>query len=369
MPFGFEVLARATTSAARRGRLTTAHGVVDTPVFMPVGTQGAVKGLDPRDLSELGARIVLANAYHLMLRPTSKLVAALGGLHRFCAWPGAILTDSGGYQVFSLADLREVTDHGVIFRSHLDGALVELTPESLVRVQEELAPDIAMVLDECPPGAASREVVARAVERTTRWAERALAAQERGEVAWFGIVQGGVHEDLRVAHAQALAALPFKGFAIGGVSVGESPADIERVVRVTAPHLPADQPRYLMGVGTPADLVRAVAAGVDMFDCVLPTRNARNGELFTATGKLHIKNATHRDKSEPVDASCACYVCRTFSRAYLRHLFVASELSYHRLATWHNLAFYLGLMERIRGDIEQNCFDPGEHLRRLAPVA
>ncbi|MBI3178370.1 MAG: tRNA guanosine(34) transglycosylase Tgt [Deltaproteobacteria bacterium] len=369
MAMAFEVLARAKHNAARRGRLHTAHGIVETPVFMPVGTQGVVKALDPRDMKELGAAMVLANAYHLMLRPGSRLVAALGGLHRFCGFSGAILTDSGGYQVFSLADLREVTDRGVSFRSHIDGALIELSPEGLVRVQEDLAPDIAMVLDECPPAAAPRDVVARAVERTTRWASRALAAQARSDVAWFGIVQGGVYDDLRVAHAQAMAGLPFAGFAIGGVSVGEKPSEIERVVHLAAPLLPADKPRYLMGVGTPADLVRAVAAGVDMFDCVLPTRNARNGELFTSAGKLHIKNAAHRESNEPIDPARACSLCRPFSRAYLRHLFVASELGYHRLATWHNLAFYLGLMQRLRAEIEEDRFDPAAHLERMSPVA
>jgi queuine tRNA-ribosyltransferase len=363
-PLRFEVT--HLSGEARRGRLHTRNNVVETPVFMPVGTQAAVKGLDPRDLHDLGAGVVLANAYHLMLRPGSQLIAELGGLHRFMGWEGAILTDSGGFQVFSLADLRHINDDRVAFRSHVDGALVELTPERLVQVQEELAPTIAMVLDECPPARAPRSQVEAAVRRTTLWAERCLEARSRGDVAWFGISQGALFEDLRLQHIEELTRLPFDGFAIGGVSVGEAPEEIERIVALTAPALPADKPRYLMGVGTPADLVRGVAAGIDMFDCVLPTRNARNGQLFTSAGRVAIKNAIHRTADEPIDPACDCYACRTFSRAYLRHLFFANEIGYHRLATLHNVAFYLRLMRRMREKLQTGTFVASELLEELS---
>lgn len=362
----FEVTVRASSGEARRGRLQTGHGTVDTPVFMPVGTLAAVKALDPRDLEVLGARIILNNAYHLMLRPGTELVRAHGGLHRFSGFQGSILTDSGGFQVFSLADLRKVTDDGVEFRSHIDGALVELSPEKLVAVQEALGPDIAMVLDECPPGDAGRKRVEAAVERTTRWARRCLAARERDDVAWFGIVQGGVFDDLRAEHAAELGAMPFDGFAIGGVSVGEEADEIARIVRSTAPRLPQEKPRYLMGVGTPEDLVRGVASGIDMFDCVMPTRNARTGQLFTSRGRIVIKNAAHRESQEPLDPACGCYTCQTFTRAYLRHLYVAGEIGYHRLATLHNVAFYLDLMRNIRSEIERDIFDADRWLAQLA---
>ncbi len=365
-PLTFDILSRSPDNHARRGRLTTRHGTVQTPVFMPVGTAASVKSLDPRDLRELGAEIILANTYHLMLRPGSEAVANLGGLHRFMAYDGSILTDSGGFQVFSLAGLRKLSDAGVQFRSHVDGALFELTPERAVTIQEDLGSDIAMVLDECPPAQAPRDAVRGAVERSTLWAQRCLEARRRSDVAWFGIVQGALFDDLRKEHAERLSRLPFAGLAIGGVSVGEGPEDIERIVRLTAPLLPDEKPRYLMGVGTPADLVRGVAAGVDMFDCVMPTRNARNGHLFTSLGKLVIKNAAHKESDAPVDPACSCYTCATFSRAYLRHLYVAGEISYHRLATLHNLSFYLGLMRTIRGELERGDFDPARHLARLA---
>ena len=358
-PIRFEVLSTAAPGlAARRGRLTTLHGVIETPVFMPVGTLGAVKSLDPRDLDALGARICLANAYHLLLRPGADIVAARGGLHRFSGYGGAYLTDSGGFQIFSLPRYRKITDDGARFRSHIDGTLIDLSPERLVAVQEQLGPDIAMVLDECPPAHAPEAVVARAVDRTTAWARRCLAARRRDDVAWFGIVQGALSQELRLRHAATLSDMPFDGFAIGGVSVGEATADIDRIVKVTAPALPAEKPRYLMGVGTPRDLVWAVAAGVDMFDCVLPTRNARNGTLFTSRGRLALKNAVHRDSDEPVDPECPCYGCRHLSRSFLRHLYVARELSFYRLATLHNLTYYMGLMARIRRDLEAGRFDP-----------
>ena len=363
-PVRFDLLHTASTTQARRGRLHTPHRTIETPVFMPVGTLGSIKALDARDVRDLGAQIMLANAYHLLLRPGTDLLAKMGGLHRFMGHDAAILTDSGGFQVFSLAGMRVVNDHGVTFRSHIDGSLIELTPEKLVTTQEQIGPDIAMVLDECAPAQAARNVVEQALHRTTRWAERCLQARQRRDVGWFGIVQGALHEDLRAAHAQTLSQLPFDGFAIGGVSVGEAQADIDRIVRFTAPLLPASRPRYLMGVGTPQDLVRSVAAGVDMFDCVMPSRNARNGQLFTSTGKLVIKNAAWREADEPIDANCHCYTCKTFSRAYLRHLFMARELTYFRLATIHNIAFYLNLMTCMRDDIARDVFEPQRYLER-----
>lgn len=364
-PIDFELLGGGAGGAARRGRLHTRHGTIETPVFMPVGTAASVKTLDGRDLEALGASIILNNAYHLMLRPGDDAVERRGGLHAFSNYHGAILTDSGGFQVFSLKGFRTVSDDGVEFRSHIDGSLHRLTPERLVQVQERLQPDIAMVLDECPPGGASRESVIRATDRTTAWARRALAARSLERLAWFGIVQGGLFEDLRVEHARLLSDLPFDGFAIGGVSVGESAEDIERIVRLTAPRLPVDKPRYLMGVGTPQDLIRAVDAGVDMFDCVMPTRNARNGTLFTWNGRVNIKRAQYRDDDSPLDPKTPCYVSREYSRAYLRHLHSAGEPSFLRLATLHNLAFYLSLMARIRSEIEAGTFIAKELLREI----
>jgi len=361
----FDLLSTSTTTRARRGRLTLSHGTVETPVFMPVGTAASVKSLDSRDLEGLGAEIILGNTYHLMLRPGDDLVARRGGLHRFMDWSRCILTDSGGFQVFSLSTLRRLTDAGVTFRSHVDGSLFELTPERAVAIQENLGSDIAMQLDECPPALAPKADVAAAVRRSTAWARRCLEAKKRGDQALFGIVQGALFEDLRAEHAATLVSMGFAGYAIGGVSVGESPEDIDRIVRLTAPQLPADKPRYLMGVGTPSDLVRGVAAGVDMFDCVMPTRNARNGMLFTSQGRLVIKNAEHRESDLPLDAGCGCYTCRHYSRAYLRHLYVAKEITYYRLATLHNLSFYLELMRSIRAELERDAFDPAVWLRRL----
>jgi queuine tRNA-ribosyltransferase len=364
-PMNFELLGRSSSTEARIGKLSTAHSSIETPVFMPVGTLACVKSLTPRDLDDLGAKIILNNAYHLMLRPGAEEVRRYGGLQKFMAYNGSILTDSGGFQVFSLEGLRKITDEGVKFQSHIDGSYHDLTPESLVQVQENLGSDIAMVLDECPSGGAQRDVVQKSMARTTAWAKRCIDARNRPETAWFGIVQGGIFEDLRHEHAQAICDLPFDGYAIGGVSVGEKPEDIERIVRHTAPLLPQECPRYLMGVGTPADLVRGVAAGVDMFDCVMPTRNARNGQLFTHTGKINIKNAHHRDQEVPLDAACTCYTCQTFTRAYLRHLFVNRELTFYRLGTIHNLHFYLELMREMRQAIAEDSFNEKEFLSRI----
>jgi queuine tRNA-ribosyltransferase len=351
---------------ARRGVLTTPHGAVETPVFMPVGTQGTVKAVMPRDLEEAGASMVLGNTYHLHLRPGDELIERRGGLHRFMGWPHAILTDSGGYQVFSLADRRTITDRGVAFRSHLDGASHELTPEIAVDIQRRLGSDIAMVLDECPALPAPESTLRASVELTARWAVRSRAhflTEREGGVAinsgqaQFGIVQGGTSPELRAHSAELTMALGFEGYAIGGLSVGESPDEMYKTVEITAPLLPEDRPRYLMGVGTPVDLVEAVASGIDMFDCVLPTRNARNGQLLTRDGPLNIKNARFAEDDAPVAEGCGCYTCRHFSRAYLRHLFLAGEMLSATLNTVHNVFFYLDTMRGIRDAIAFGTFE------------
>jgi queuine tRNA-ribosyltransferase len=353
---------------ARAGRLTTPHGDVETPAFMPVGTVGAVKAVVHRDLREIGARLLLANTYHLMLRPGDARVAALGGLHAFTGWDGPFLTDSGGYQVFSLAALRRVDEEGVRFRSHLDGAAHLLSPERSIEVQESLGADIAMAFDECPPGDAPREAVAEATARTTRWAQRSRDAHRREDQWLFGIVQGGVHLDLREESARALVALDLPGYAVGGLSVGEARPDRERVLDHVEALLPAAKPRYLMGVGTPEDIVDAVGRGIDMFDCVLPTRNARNGQLFTSRGRLSIRNARYADDPRPPDPDCPCPTCRTASRAYLRHLHQANEMTGATLMTVHNLFFYLDMMRAMRQSIRLCRFEEWrwETLRRLA---
>jgi queuine tRNA-ribosyltransferase len=366
--FGFRV-ARV-DGAARCGLMTSPHGVVETPAFMPVGTQGAVKGVTHRDLEQLGVEILLANAYHLLLRPGDDLIARRGGLHRFIGWQRPILTDSGGYQVFSLAARCSVDEQGARFRSHLDGGLHLLTPERAADIQAQLGSDIAMVLDECLASAADRAAAEASMRRTLRWAARArdrMAALRAGRApgvvvtnpgqAQFGIVQGGVFPELREESANGTVALGFEGYAIGGLSVGE-PSDVTYgIVARTAPSLPAECPRYLMGVGTPEDLVESVARGVDLFDCVLPTRNARNGQLFTAEGRLNIRNARYADDERPPDPGCACYTCRTCSRAYLRHLFLAGEMNAATLNTLHNLRFYLDTLRQIREAIVLGRFE------------
>jgi queuine tRNA-ribosyltransferase len=358
----------ATSARARAGRLSTPHGVVETPAFMPVGTAAAVKAVTRRDLEEAGAQILLANTYHLMLRPGDELVRDLGGLHGFTGWPGPFLTDSGGYQVFSLARLRHLDDEGVRFQSHLDGSAHLLTPERSMEIQQNLGADIAMAFDECAPHPAPREAVAEAVARTTRWAERSRAAHRREDQWLFGIVQGGVHLDLRETSAREILGIGFPGYAIGGLSVGEPKPDMHAVVAHLDHILPADKPRYLMGVGTPQDILEAVARGVDMFDCVLPTRNARNGQLFTSAGRLSIRNARFRADPRPPDPACACYTCHTASRAYLRHLHLANEMSAATLMTIHNLAFYLDTLRRIGQSIRLGRFEQfrAEMLRQLA---
>lgn len=362
----FEFAVSARSGRARRGLLTTPHGDVETPVFMPVATQGTIKTLTQKQVEELGASILLANTYHLMLRPGADRVASLGGLHGMMAWNKPILTDSGGFQVASLAALRRIDDEGVTFRSHLDGTLYALSPEKAVEIQEKLGSDIAMVLDECVLYPAERDDVARAAARTLSWARRCRAAHERSTQALFGIVQGGVDEALRRDNARALVELDFPGYGIGGLAVGEPKELTRAMTEVSTEELPEERPRYLMGTGTPGDLVASVARGVDMFDCVLPTRNARNGTLFTSRGKLAIKNARYADDPDPLDPECACYTCTHFSRAYLRHLFLAKEMTARTLNTIHNLYFYQELMRRIREAIEADRYQA--FARELADI-
>ncbi len=354
MAIRYEVLGR--DGAARLGRLETPHGVVDTPVFMPVGTQATVKGLTPDQLRDAGARILLGNTYHLALRPGDDLVAEQGGLHRFMAWDGPILTDSGGYQVYSLALTRKIDDHAAVFRSHIDGALLELTPERSMAIQQNLGADIAMCLDECPPAGTPSEYLAVAVRRTLLWAERCRAAHTRPDQALFAIVQGGTDLDLRAECARALVALDFPGYALGGFSVGETPAQMVAALPPTAALLPEDRPRYLMGVGRPQDVLDGIAAGIDMFDCVLPTRNGRNAQAFTMDGPIRLRNACHRRDSGPLESGCPCYACRHFSRAYLHHLFLAKEMLGPTLLSLHNVAFYCRLTAEARQAIGAGRF-------------
>jgi queuine tRNA-ribosyltransferase len=338
--------------AARRGRLELAHGGVDTPAFMPVGTYGTVKAMSPAELREVGAQIVLGNTFHLWLRPGTDVIARHGGLHRFMGWDGPILTDSGGFQVFSLGALRKISEQGVRFASPINGDRLLLTPEESMRVQRALGSDIAMVFDDCTAYPASEPQAAKSMRLSLRWAERSKRAWEGSGNALFGIVQGGVHEQLREESLAGLRAIGFDGYAIGGLAVGEPKADRERILAHSVPRLPADRPRYLMGMGTPEDLIGAVGAGVDLFDCVLPTRNARNGWLFTRRGDVKIRNARWRDDARPLDEACGCYGCRNFSRAYLHHLQRSNEILGARLNTLHNLYYYQELMRELRNAIE-----------------
>ncbi|HEX2276908.1 MAG TPA: tRNA guanosine(34) transglycosylase Tgt [Candidatus Tectomicrobia bacterium] len=353
MPFRFDILARDPRTQGRLGRIVTPHGELTTPVFMPVGTQASVKTVTPEELLACGAEIVLANTYHLYLRPTHTLIRDLGGLHRFMHWERPILTDSGGFQVYSLASLRKLTEEGALFQSHLNGSRHLLTPEKAVEIQEALGSDIAMVLDECVPYPAAYDYALASQELTTRWAQRAKVARRSSTQALFGIVQGGMYADLREKSARELVALDFDGYALGGFSVGETKRLMYDLIAQTAACLPAEKPRYLMGVGTPADLLRCVKRGVDMFDCVMPTRNARNGYLFTRHGKLIIKNARYAQDSRPIDPQCRCYTCQHYSRAYLRYLFVAEEILGPRLNTIHNLHYYMGVIHTIRAAIAE----------------
>jgi queuine tRNA-ribosyltransferase len=376
--------------AARRGQITTDHGTIETPVFMPVGTLGSVKSLTTEQLKALGPEIILNNTYHLMLRPGVELLEQLGGVHKFESWDRAILSDSGGFQVFSLSKIRKVKEEGVEFRSHIDGSAHFLSPEKSIEIQRRMGVDIAMAFDECPPYGWTRDQVEKSMEMTHRWAKRSLEAHAHGvqapssvpeldglagrkystSTALFGIVQGGNFQDLRKRSVEEIASLDFDGIAIGGVAVGESKSEMLETMRFTAPLLPRDKPRYLMGVGTPQDLLDGVAAGIDMFDCVMPTRNARNGSLFTSSGKVAIKNAKFAADEGPLDPNCSCMTCRTVSRAYLRHLYVNDEIAASVYNTIHNVSFYLDLMRGIRQSIASNNFGAfhREFLSRLASV-
>lgn len=341
-----------TDGAARRGTLQLAHGSIETPVFMPVGTYGSVKAMSPAELEGLGAQIVLGNTFHLWLRPGLEVIEAHGGLHRFMGWERPILTDSGGFQVFSLGALRKISEEGVRFQSPVNGDRLLLTPEESMRIQRVLNSDVVMIFDECTPYPAGTEQAADSMRLSLRWAERSKRAHEGNPNALFGIVQGGMYEDLRDESLRGLMEIGFDGYAIGGLSVGEPKEDMLRILGHTTPQLPAERPRYLMGVGTPEDIVAAVERGIDMFDCVMPTRNARNGWLFTRWGDIKIRNARHRTDTRPLDESCECYTCRHFSRGYLHHLNRVNEILGARLATLHNLHYYHWLMAQLRGAID-----------------
>lgn len=359
----FELLHVCAQTGARRGRLHTPHGTIETPVFMPVGTAGSVKAIAPDDLHTLGANIILGNTYHLMLRPGEQLIGEMGGLHQFISWDRALLTDSGGFQVYSLAEKRKITEEGAAFQSHLDGSKHLLTPERSIEIQEVLGADVIMAFDECPPALSERSYMEASMARTTRWLHRCAAAWNRQRSSLFGIVQGGLDQELRRRHVEEICAVDLPGYALGGFAVGEEPAQMHAGVAFSAPLLPRDKPRYLMGVGMPLDLVTCVGAGIDMFDCVLPTRSARNSLLFTSEGKLVIKNARYAKDPRPLDPKCSCYTCRNFSRAYLRHLFVSQELVAMRLNTLHNLHFFLSLMEQARAAIEADRY--GDFLKEF----
>jgi queuine tRNA-ribosyltransferase len=354
-PFQFDLLAQDGTTGARRGCFHTPHGAIQTPAFMPVGTQATIKGLTIDQVGTTGAQMILGNTYHLALRPGSELIAKLGGLHQFMGWSGPILTDSGGFQIFSLADRARITEQGADFRSHIDGRLLHLTPEESIRIQEELGSDVAMVLDHVVALPSTREKVWEAHLRSIRWAERCLNASTRKDQAKFAIVQGGLDEELRVDSARRLREFPFPGFAVGGLSVGEAPEDMYRIISVTTPELPIEKPRYLMGVGRPIDLIEAVARGIDLFDCVMPTRNGRNALAFTDEGPLRLRNKCHAEDPRPLEECCPCLACK-HSRGYLRHLFQADEMLGPILLTHHNLTYYQRVMREARQAIEENRY-------------
>lgn len=356
MAVTYELIKRCERTGARAGRLHTPHGVFDTPIFMPVGTQATVKAMSPHELKEMGAGIILSNTYHLFLRPGHELVAEAGGLHNFMKWDGGILTDSGGFQVFSLGPLRKITEEGVTFRSHIDGSKQFLSPEKATEVQMALGSDIIMAFDECVPYPADHDYARKSTERTTRWAERCKNAHTRTDQALFGIVQGGMYKDLRTQSVQDLVSLDFPGYAIGGLSVGEPKDLMYEMLAHTVPQLPENKARYLMGVGTPDCLVEGVMHGIDMFDCVFPTRVARNGTAMTSRGRLVIKNAEYARDFRPMDEECGCYACRNFSRAYIRHLFKADEIFGLRLTTLHNLYFLIHFMKKMRKAILEDHF-------------
>ncbi|MCX8022212.1 MAG: tRNA guanosine(34) transglycosylase Tgt [Syntrophorhabdaceae bacterium] len=352
---GFEIIKR--DGVSRLGRLKTNHGIIETPVFMPVGTQGTVKAITHKDLKEAGFRMILANAYHLYLRPGDTLIKDMGGIHRFAGWDGPILTDSGGYQLFSLGVLRKITEQGVIFQSHIDGSKHFLTPERVVEIQENIGSDICMTLDECVKYPSTYEYTRESTELTTNWARRCREYKKNGDYMLFGIIQGGFYRDLRIKSAVEIVGMDFDGYAIGGLSVGEPKGVMWEMVDEVIDILPSDKPRYLMGLGFPEDLIEGVRKGIDMFDCVIPTRLARNGNLFTWSGRINIKNAKYTKDERPVDEMCSCYTCRTYSRAYLRHLLVSHELTSFYLNTLHNIHFYGVFMEKIRESIEEGRFE------------
>ena len=342
---------------ARLGIIRTQHGEIGTPVFMPVGTQGIVKATSPKDLKEMGIKIILANAYHLYLRPGDGLIREMGGIHRFAGWDGAVLTDSGGYQIFSLGVLREIKEDGVLFQSHIDGSRHFLTPEKVIEVQENIGADILMCLDECVPYPSSYEYTKSSVELTSRWARRCKEAKKFDGAMLFGIVQGGFYRDLRLKSASELVDMDFDGYAIGGLSVGEPKSIMWEMIDTVVDMLPQGKPKYLMGLGFPEDIVEGVSRGIDMFDCVIPTRHARNGSLFTRDGRINIKHAKYVKDEHPIDETCTCYTCRTFSRAYLRHLFVSHELSSYFLNTIHNIFYYNSLLKTIREALQKGSFE------------
>ena len=358
--FNFKVIAESTKTRARAGVIHTARGKVETPVFMPVGTLGTVKSLTPDELLSAGAQIILGNTYHLYLRPGCEVIEQFDGLHEFMSWQGPILTDSGGFQIFSLAKLAKISEEGVTFQSHIDGSRHLLTPEKAIEIQTCLGSDIIMCLDQCIQHPASRAETREALNTTSRWAERcklAWQAGTNGHSALFGIVQGGMFKDLREASSEALVAWEFDGFAIGGLSVGEPVETMLEIADFTLPRLPAEKPKYIMGTGTPEDLIELVALGADMFDCVLPTRNARNGQIFHTQGSLNVTNAKYRQDTRPLEPGCTCYTCRNYSRAYLRHLFIARELLAYRLSSLHNVHFFLNLMKQVRQAILADKFE------------
>lgn len=354
--FGFEQTSVDASSRARTGVVHTAHGSFETPVFMPVGTQGTVKGITPRDVEETGAEIILGNAYHLYIRPGIDIIQKFGGLHRFMHWNKPILTDSGGFQVFSLTRLREITEEGAVFQSHVDGTRISLTPEKVIEIQEAIGSDIAMIFDECPPPTKDRDVIRKSLEVTLRWAQRAKVHRKRPDQALFGIIQGGTFLDLRRESLERTVEIGFDGYALGGLCVGETKQETLAVFESTLPLLPQDKPRYLMGIGTPLDFLEGIACGADMFDCVTPTRYGRNGSAFTGSGLVVVRNAKYAEDEKPLSEGCGCYTCRHFSRAYLRHLFNAEEMLGPQLVSIHNIYFFVNFVKEIRQSIREGTF-------------
>lgn len=356
MSFNFDLLKKDSNSDARLGKLQTPHGEINTPIFMPVGTQATVKAMTPEELKEIRTEIILGNTYHLYLRPGHELIKNAGGLHKFMNWDKPILTDSGGFQVFSLADLREVKEEGVYFQSHIDGSRQFISPEKSIEIQNALGSDIAMAFDECPPEPSNYKYVKTSLQRTVRWAERCKTAMNNDNQSLFGIIQGGIYKDLREESVKKMIEIGFPGYAIGGLSVGEAKQDMLDTLEFTVPLMPADKPRYLMGVGTPVDLIEGVKRGIDMFDCVMPTRIARHGSIYTSRGRITIRNATYKEDFSAPDPDCDCYVCQNYTRAYIRHLLKRKEILGVRLTTYHNLYFFINLMNKIKKAVDAGNF-------------